>query len=276
MEELGMQATSWLPFLMNVLKALIVLVVGWIAAGWVSRLARRRVEAHPRLDQTLGAFAANLVRWLLLVIVAIAVLNLFGIEATSVVAMLGAATLAVGLALQGTLSDLAAGFMLILFRPFKLGQYVDIGGTAGTVVDLNLFFTELKTVDNVQIVIPNGQAWGQIITNYSHHDMRRLDLDFRIDYRDDLDQAMAIIMGLAEGDARVMDQPDAPWIAVTDLSEHSVVVSTRLWSRAADYWGLRYDLVKAVKESLAEQGFSVPYPHRVEVMSPARSMGQAG
>ncbi|WP_333682905.1 mechanosensitive ion channel family protein [Pontibaca methylaminivorans] len=275
MEDLGVQTGFWLLFLMNVGKAIIVLVVGWVAAGWVSRLVRRRVEAHPRLDQTLGAFAANLVRWLLLVLVAIAVLNLFGIEATSVVAMLGAATLAIGLALQGTLSDFAAGFMLILFRPFKLGQYVDIGGTAGTVVDLNLFFTELKTVDNVQIVIPNGQAWGQIITNYSHHDLRRLDLDFRIDYRDDLDLAMAVVMGLAEGDGRVMDQPAAPWIAVTDLREHAVIISTRLWCQASDYWTLRFDLVKAVKENLAEKGFTVPYPHQVEVTVPREKAGPA-
>jgi len=118
------------------------------------------------------------------------VLGLFGIEATSLVAVLGAATLAIGLALQGTLSDIAAGFMLIIFRPYKLGQYVDIGGTSGTVKELNLFFTELTAAGNVQIIVPNGQAWGTIITNYSAHDTRRLDLGFGIDYGDDADQAI--------------------------------------------------------------------------------------
>ena len=181
---------SYGPILISAIKAVIVLVLGWMAAGIVSGLVRRKVNASKNIDRTIGNFVASLVKWVILLMVLIAVLGLFGIEATSLVAVLGAATLAIGLALQGTLSDLAAGVMLIVFRPFKVDQYVDIGGTAGTVADLNLFFTELVTPDNVQIIVPNGQAWGAIITNFSHHATRRCDMTFGIDYGDDADKAM--------------------------------------------------------------------------------------
>lgn len=149
------------PLLMNALKALVVLVVGWLAAGFLSRMVRNRVNATPQIDPTLGNFFASMVKWVILAIVLVAVMGIFGIPATSLVAILGAASLAIGLALQGTLSDLAAGVMLIVFRPYKLGQFVDIGGTAGTVKEISLFTTELVTPDNVQIIVPNGQAWGR-------------------------------------------------------------------------------------------------------------------
>jgi len=256
------------PLVFNVIKALFVLVIGWIAAGALSGLVRRRVNATPRIDPTLGNFVASVVKWVVLIIVLVAVLGLFGIEATSLVAILGAATLAIGLALQGTLSDLAAGFMLILFRPYKLGQYVDIGGTAGTVKDLNLFVTELVTPDNVQIIVPNGQAWGAIITNYSAHDTRRCDLSFGIDYGDDADKAMTIITELAEADARVHKDP-APWVRVTNLGDSSVDLGVRLWCDAADYWELKFAMTKAVKEAFDAKGISIPYPHSVEIQKPA-------
>lgn len=160
MENFLEQFGAYVPLIINAVKALLVLIVGWIVAGVVSSLVRKRVNAIPRIDPTLGNFLAALVKWVILLVVFITVLGLFGIQATSLVAVLGAATLAIGLALQGTLSDLAAGFMLIVFRPYKLGQFVDIGGTSGTVKDLNLFVTELVTPDNVQIIVPNGQAWG--------------------------------------------------------------------------------------------------------------------
>ena len=252
------------PLVINALKAIAVLVVGWIAAGAISGMIRRRVNANPRIDQTIGAFVASIVKWVILLMVLTAALGLFGIEATSLVAVLGAATLAIGLALQGTLSDLAAGFMIILFRPYKLGQYVDIGGTAGTVVDINLFMTELVTADNVQIIVPNGRAWGSIVTNYSHHDTRRCDLTFGIDYDDDADTAMRIITDLAAGDARVFDDP-APWVRVVNLGESSVDLGVRLWCKAGDYWDLKFGMTKAVKEAFDKAGISIPYPHSVEI-----------
>ena len=260
MEQLG----AYGPLVINAVKAVIVLIVGWIVAGLVSGMVRRRVNATPRIDPTLGNFIAGIVKWVILLMVLVAVLGLFGIEATSLVAVLGAATLAIGLALQGTLSDLAAGFMLILFRPYKLGQYVDIGGTAGTVKDLNLFVTELVTPDNVQIIVPNGQAWGAIITNFSHHETRRVDLVFGIDYGDDADRAMKIIEEQARADGRVHDDP-APWVRVTNLGDSSVDLTARLWVDAADYWEVKFALTKAVKEAFDAQGVSIPYPHSVEI-----------
>ncbi|MEQ9694489.1 mechanosensitive ion channel domain-containing protein [Shimia sp. SDUM112013] len=263
--ETAMETAGWVgPLLVAAIKALVVLVIGWMAAGMLSGMVRKRVIANPQIDATLGNFAASIVKWVVLLLVLVAVMSIFGIEATSLVAMLGAATLAIGLALQGTLSDLAAGFMLILFRPYKLGQFVDIGGTSGTVVDINLFVTELVTPDNVQIIVPNGQAWGSIITNFSHHDTRRVDLVFGIDYGDDANAAMEIILAEAKADTRVKADPE-PWVKVTNLGDSSVDLTTRIWCDAADYWNLKFEMTQKVKEAFDAKGISIPYPHTVEI-----------
>lgn len=264
MQDIIAQLSSYGPMVINAAKALAVLVFGWMAAGILSGMVRRRVNSSPRIDKTIGNFAASIVKWVILAMVLVAVLGIFGIQATSLVAVLGAATLAIGLALQGTLSDLAAGFMLVLFRPYKLGQYVEIGGTSGTVVDLNLFFTELATPDNVQIILPNGQAWGAVIRNFSHHETRRCDLGFGIDYGDDADRAMQIILDLANADPRVHADPE-PWVRVVNLGDSSVDLGVRLWCDAADYWGLKFDMTKSVKEAFDKNGVSIPYPHQVEI-----------
>ncbi|AVX05238.1 small-conductance mechanosensitive channel [Maritalea myrionectae] len=264
MDQVSEMAMGYGPIVFNAIKALIILIVGWIVAGAVSGLVRKNVAANPRIDDTIGNFAAAIVKWVILLMVLIAVLGLFGIEATSLVAVMGAATLAIGLALQGTLSDLAAGFMLIIFRPYKNGQFVDVAGTAGTVVDINLFVTELVTPDNVQIIIPNGQAWGAIITNYSHHKTRRCDLTFGIDYGDDADKAMKIIEDVAKADGRVLETPE-PWFRVTNLGDSSVDITARLWCNTADYWNLKFAMTKAVKEAFDKEGISIPYPHSVEI-----------
>jgi len=262
--DLGTGIGVLAPLIINAVKALVVLILGWIAAGSIGGMVRRRINRTPQIDPTLGNFVASTVKWVILAIVLVAVLGIFGIQATSIVAILGAASLAIGLALQGTLSDLAAGVMLVIFRPYKLGQFVDIGGTAGTVKDLNLFTTELATADNVQIIVPNGQAWGAIITNYSAHDTRRVDLTFGIDYSDDIDKAMEIILATAGADGRVHDDPE-PWVRVTNLGDSSVDITTRLWCNAADYWDLKFTLTKAVKEAFDKGGISIPYPHQVEI-----------
>lgn len=262
-QAMDMAGQAW-PLMISAGKALIVLVLGWIAAGSISGVVRNRINRTPQIDPTLGNFAASTVKWLILAIVLVAVLGIFGIQATSIVAILGAASLAIGLALQGTLSDLAAGVMLVVFRPYKLGQFVDIGGTAGTVKDLNLFTTELVTPDNVQIIVPNGQAWGSIITNYSAHDTRRVDLVFGIDYGDSADEAMKIILDVAKADGRVHADPE-PWVRVTNLGDSSVDLTARLWCASADYWDVKFDLTKAVKEAFDAKGISIPYPHSVEI-----------
>jgi small conductance mechanosensitive channel len=248
----------------NTITALIVLIIGWTIAGLVARMIRRRVFASETLDNTIGSFAASIVRWIILLITGIAIMGLFGIEATSLVAIMGAATLAIGLALQGTLNDLAAGFMLIIFRPYKIGQYVDIAGTSGTVKDINLFVTELARPDNIQIIVPNGQAWGSVITNYSHHATRRIDLLFGIDYNDDADKAMALILRVAEEDGRILKSPE-PWVKVTELGASSVDITARLWCSADDYWNAKFELTKAMKEAFDAEGISIPYPHVVQI-----------
>lgn len=268
MDTLVQTAEGWGPLIVDAFTALVVIVLGWIVAATVGRVARRRLTAHPNIDATIGGFVASVLRWVILLVVLVAVLGIFGIEATSLVAMLGAVTLAIGLALQGTLGDIAAGFMLILFRPYNVGDYVDIGGTAGTVSDLNLFVTELTTPDNVQIIVPNGKSWGSIITNYSAHDTRRLDLEFGIDYGDDADLAIRTILEAAAADDRVLPEP-APWVRVTGLGESAVNLTARLWCKADDYWELKFHLTKAVKEAFDRAGISIPYPHSVEIAKQA-------
>ncbi|WP_306140866.1 mechanosensitive ion channel family protein [Roseibium sp. MMSF_3412] len=264
MESAMDQVGAYGPLIINAVKAVVVLIIGWIVAGMISGLVRRRIVSHPQIDDTIGGFAASIVRWLILLVTLIAILQLFGIEATSLVAVLGAGTLAIGLALQGTLSDVAAGVMLIIFRPYKIGQFVDIGGTSGTVKDLNIFVTELVTPDNVQIIMPNGQAWGAVVTNFSAHDTRRLDLTFGIDYGDDADKAIQIILDVANADERVHKDPE-PWVRVTNLGDSSVDLGVRLWCEAADYWELKFHMLKAVKEAFDAGGVSIPYPHSVEI-----------
>ena len=263
------------PLIIAAVKALVVLIIGWTIAGMVGRVVRRQVNRHQRIDQTLGSFAATVATWAIRIVVLLAVLNIFGIQATSVVAVLGAAALAVGLALQGTLAGLAAGIMLVVFRPYRLGQYVDIEGIGGTVAEISLFFTELTTPENVQVMVPNAKAWGAVITNYSAHDTRRLELTFRIDYADSADAAMEIILTHARADPRVLSQPE-PWIRVTDLGESAVDITTRMWTSTNDFWNAKFDLIKAIKEDFDAQGISIPFPHRVNVTPKAAAQNGSG
>ncbi|CTQ52807.1 Small-conductance mechanosensitive channel [Roseibium album] len=250
--------------LFNAGKAIVVLVIGWFLADFMSGLVKKKIVSHPKIDDTIGSFAASIVRWLILLVTLIAVLQMFGIQATSLVAVLGAGTLAIGLALQGTLSDIAAGVMLIIFRPYKIGQFVDIGGTSGTVKDLNIFVTELVTPDNVQIIMPNGKAWGTVVKNFSAHSTRRLDLTFGIDYGDDADKATQIILDVANADERIHKDPEA-WVRVTNLGDSSIDLGVRLWCDAGDYWELKFHMLKSVKEAFDAGGISIPYPHTVEI-----------
>lgn len=258
------ELTVWGAFALTVAKAALVLTAGWFAAGFIGGWVKAKLQKSSTVDATVGGFAGSAVRWAILLIVLIAVLGIFGIEATSLVAVLGAASLAIGLALQGTLSDLAAGIMLMIFRPYKIDQFTDIDGTTGTVKDVNLFVTELVTPDNVQILVPNSKAWGAIITNYSAHETRRLDLTFGIDYSDDADKAMKIIEEIATADERVKADP-AVWVRVTNLGDSSVDLTARIWCDADDYWELKFHMLKAVKEAFDAQSINIPYPHMMTV-----------
>ena len=245
----------------QVVGAIVVLIVGWMAAGMAARWAAKGLAKTGKVDETLTGFLSSLAKYLVLIVVVIMVLNLFGVQTTSLIAVLGAASLAIGLALQGTLSNIAAGVMLLLFRPFKVNDYIEGGGQAGTVKAISLFVTELATPDNVQILVPNSQMWGSAIKNYSFHATRRVDMVLGISYEDDVEKAVGIIEQMAGDDGRVMDDP-APQIVVGELADSSVNIVIRLWCQAGDYWGIKFDMTKALKLRMDAEGISIPYPQR--------------
>ncbi|MCD4751112.1 MAG: mechanosensitive ion channel [Thermoanaerobaculales bacterium] len=245
---------------LSVIGAIALLIVGRIAAAWGRSISRKALD-KAKVDPTLVAFFAKTVYYLILIVVVIAVLSLFGVETTSLIAVLGAAGLAVGLALQGTLSNFAAGVMLLIFRPFKLDDFVDIGGTMGSVMEIGLFSTTLKTSDNVKIVVPNSSVWGGTISNYNGYDTRRLDLVIGISYDDNIQTAMDTIRSIVTADERVLTDP-ALQIAVSNLGDSSVDLIVRPWCRGADYWDLRFDLTRKIKEGLEAAGCSIPYPQQ--------------
>ena len=245
----------------NIIGALVILIIGKMASGWAQRVVVKGLQKSGRVDLTLQGFLGNLARYLILVFTVIMVLAQFGIETTSVIAIFGAAGLAIGLALQGTLSNIAAGVMLLIFRPFKVGDYVEAAGTAGTVKGITLFITELATPDNVQILVPNAQVWGTTVKNYSHHPTRRVDFIVGIGYGDNIDQAIQTVHTVISADTRALKEP-APMVVVGNLGESSVDLTIRIWCNAADYWGLKFDLTKAFKEKLESAGISIPFPQR--------------
>lgn len=249
---------------LNFASAIFILLLGlWLsgkAYHWTATLLRRT----PRVDATLEGFFGSLARYFVLGFTVLAVLAKFGVQTTSLVAMIGAAGLAVGLALQGTLSNVAAGVMLLIFRPFRTGQYVEVGGFAGTVKELTLFTTELATPDNVQIIVPNASVWGQAVKNYSFHPTRRTEITYRISYGADIGKAMAELRALIEADARVLKTPE-PVIAVTALSDVSVDVLLRIWTASSDMERVKFDLLRAVKERFDANGIEIPtLPHMVK------------
>ena len=193
---------------LDVVGAIVTLIIGWIIAGRTQALVRRLLGRIPRIDHTLPGFFGSLARYVVLAVTIIAVLGQFGVETASLLAVFGAAGLAIGLALQGTLSNVAAGVMLLVFRPFKVGDYIEAGGLAGSVSAINLFVTELNTPDNVHITAPNGQLWGSAVKNYSHHTTRRIDLVLGIAYEDDIDKAFAAIRAVIDAEPTTLKNPE--------------------------------------------------------------------
>jgi len=243
---------------LQVLGAFAVLVIGRWAAQRV-RSVLQKALARSKVDDTLIPFLSGMAYYAVIAFVVVAVLGLFGIPTGSFIAVVGAAGLAVGLALQGTLSNFASGVMLLVLRPFRVRDYVDIGGTAGTVVSIGVFSTTLNTPDNVQIIVPNSTIYGQTITNYSANPTRRNDLVIGISYDDDIAKAVDTLLAILRADTRVLAQPEAI-VAVSELADSSVNLVVRPWCKSSDYWGLRFDLTRTIKERLEEAGCSIPYP----------------
>lgn len=251
----------------NIILALVLLVVGFIIAGWAKRLVTRMLNKSENIDDTLTSFFASLVRYIVIIFTVLAVLDRFGVETASLIAILGAASLAIGLALQGTLSNLAAGVMLLIFRPFQIGQFVEAAGHAGTIKNLGLFTTEMATGDNIQIIIPNGALWGTSIKNYSFHDTRRVDLVIGIGYQDDIDDAMRALGEVVDAEERALKTPEAQMF-VGELADSSVNIILRVWTANGDYWPVKFALTKNIKHKLDEKNISIPYPqHDLHVIS---------
>ena len=246
---------------LNVLGAVAILVAGLIFAGWAQRATLSALSKIRRLDATLRVFFASIVKYFIVVIVVLAVLNRFGVQTASLIAVLGAAGLAVGLAVQGTLSNVAAGVMLLIFRPFKVGDAINAGGQTGIVHELGLFLTELNTFDNVRISVPNAAIWGSPITNYSFNPRRRVDLVVGIAYEDDIGKAVDAISAVIEADARIHKDP-APLVAPGELADSSVNLLVQAWCASSDFGPVKFALIRSIKERLESEGITIPYPQR--------------
>ena len=245
----------------DIAGAIVLLVVGWTVAGWIRRVIRRTLDSVPVLDETLKPFIANLGRYAVLIFVLIAVLNQFGVQTTSIIAVLAATGLAIGLALQGMLANVASGVMLLFLRPFNVGEYVEAGGIAGTVAEIGLFNTEIKSSAGPGLVVPNSKIWDGPITNFSRNPTRRFDIAVGIGYDDDIDGAMALLKGLLTGDDRALDDPE-PLVVVQELGDSAVIINLRAWTRSGDYGATVWDLNKEIITELQATGYSIPFPQR--------------
>ena len=245
------------------IKILIALVI-FIVGRWIVKAIRNFLQGmmtKKTVDPEVNSFVSSLVYVTLLIFVIIAALAQVGIQTTSLIAVLGAASLAIGLALQGSLANFAAGVLLIIFRPFKVGDYVECAGTAGAVDEMQIFTTQLKSPDNKKIIIPNAKLLGDVITNYSAKDTRRIDLVIGVSYSDDLQKVEKVLSDIVSQDERVLKDP-APTIAVLELADSSVNFAVRPWVKTGDYWGVYFDLTKNIKIRLDGEGISIPFPQR--------------
>lgn len=245
----------------NILVALIILVIGIWIAGKAYNSVVHIANKHNQLDDTLFKFFGSVVRYTILAFVGIAVLNRFGVQTASIIALLGAAGLAVGLALQGALSNLAAGVMLLIFRPYKVGDFIDAAGKFGKVTEIDMFTTILQTFDNQQIIIPNSQIWGQQITNHSHHEVRGVDMHFGIAYSESIDEARKVIDTVLANHPHVLSDP-APFVEVETLNNSSVDFLVRPFCMGEHYFAVLYSVPEQIKKALDEAGIEIPFPHR--------------
>lgn len=252
--------TYIIPWGINIVLALAVLVVGrWLAKIIVRGVKRLMRKSH--MDEALVGFLSSILNAVLLAVVVIATLEQLGVNTTSVLAVFAAAGLAVGLALKDSLANFSAGVMLIIFKPFKVGDFVEAAGIAGVVEVIRIFNTQLRTGDNREIIVPNSQIYSGIITNFSAREQRRIDLVIGIGYDDDIQAAKQVLERILQMEERVLRDP-APVILVSELGESSVDLAVRPWVNSADYWNVRSDLLETIKREFDAKGISIPYPQR--------------
>ena len=257
-------------FATNAAIALLILIVTLWLSTWAARLVRGAIRHMPRVnqDETLQGFVASLVRYGVITLGVIAILHRLGFETTSIITVLGAASLAVGLALQGALSNVAAGVMILIFRPYRVGDVVTMAGKTGTVKRLDLFNTELSDGDGLKVVVPNGKGFGDVITNYTDIPNRRMELNFRVPYEADVTAVVAEMLKIANAEPRLMKTP-APWADATDIQPDAVIVTLRAWTSLDVYWDTRYAMLKAVVRGLQTAGVPVAYPTQGAPPAPA-------
>jgi small conductance mechanosensitive channel len=246
---------------MDLLGALAILIAGFIVAGWAKGATRRALDRSGKLDETVKPFIANTVRYTILIFVLIAVLAQFGVQTASIIAALGTIGLAIGLALQGTLSNVAAGLMLLFLRPFRAGEYIDADGLGGTVGEIGLFATQMRTADGVFMHVPNSMLLNRSIKNYSRNPTRRVDVLVGVSYGDDIDKALEIAGATLAEESRLLPEP-APETMVMALADSSVNVNLRGWVNASDYWPVLFDLNRRIKLRIEQAGLSIPFPQR--------------
>ena len=242
----------------SLLMALAILIVGRQLVKLILRLITVALEKS-KVEDTVRIFVTNLLNTLLMILVFIAAINQLGIETTSIIAVLGAAGLAIGLALQGSLSNFAAGILIVIYRPYKVGDYIEAGNHAGTVKDIQIFSTVLKTPDNKIVVVPNGSIMNGSIVNYSDQDTRRVDLIISCSYEDDIDKVRSVLEDILKKEKRILKDPK-PQIAVAELADSSVNFIFRPWVKRTDYLPVYYSLLEEVKKRFDKEGISIPYP----------------
>lgn len=252
------KAVAYIP---SVVGALVVLIVGLWVAGRIKKIAVSAMGRTGKIDETLGGFLSSLIYYGLVALVIITTLGVFGVPTTSFAAIIGAAGLAIGLALQGTLGHVASGVMMLGFRPFDVGDFVEAAGVSGSVKNIGLFTTEIATPDNKMIIVPNGKIFDDVIVNYAGYPTRRVDLVFGISYADDIDKAMALLKSELDKDDRILSDP-APVIEVGSLGDSSINILCRPWVKGADYWAVHWSLTKAVKQRFDAENVSFPFPSR--------------
>lgn len=253
--------TNGLNFATDLVTALIILLIGLWVARRVRSVVDKAMKKSGKLDTTLQPLVRNLVYYAIVAMVGLAVLGQLGVETTSVLAALGAAGLAIGLALQGTLSNIAAGFMILVLKPFRAGETIDTGSGIATVQEIGLFMTTLKMADGVQLTIPNSQLGNRAIVNYNRNSTRRMQVVVGISYDDDVAGAITLLTALMANDARALPDP-APMVFVSNLADSAVELSMRCWAKNDDFWGLTWDMTKDAKAALEAEGFSIPFPQR--------------
>lgn len=245
-------------FAISLVGVILLLAVAWFVAGFARRALRRGLE-RAKFDVTLGMFAANMLRWFILLMALMACLEVFGIKTTSFAAVLGAAALAIGLGFQGSLSNLAAGVMLLVFRPFKVGDMVNVAGQLGKVNEIDLFMTEIDTPDGRRVILPNGQIFGNTIENITHHPRRRVDIPVGVAYDADIDRTRQVLEAAVRGVTPRLDDP-APEVFLNELGASSVNWTLRVWTRREDFGATRQATVRAAKVALDEAGIGIPFP----------------